>query len=257
MNACRQKQAQQMRKGLRIALLVFGLLVVVAAAGFVLWGSNPLPAMPDVNSTLSSNAQVTVTTNRWLVFSPAVVQPVTGFIIYPGGHVDDRAYTPVAHQIAAQGFLVVIVPMPLSLAVLDAGAAADVIAVYPQIQHWVVGGHSLGGAMAAHFVKTHPGVVDGLVLWASYPASSDDLSVSKLRVVSISASLDGLATGEKIDASRALLPTDATWVVIQGGNHAQFGWYGDQPGDNIAAISRQDQQAQIVQATVALLESIK
>ena len=246
-----------MRRGLRIALLALGLLLIVTAGVFVLWGSNPLPAMPDAQSALISDAQITVSTNKWLVFTPSVVQPSTGMILYPGGHVDDHAYAPTARQIAAQGYLVVVVPMPLSLAVLDAGAAADVITAYPQIQHWAVGGHSLGGAMAAHFVKTHPGVSDGLALWASYPASSDNLSASAVRVVSVSASLDGLATPEKIDASRALLPTDTTWVVIRGGNHAQFGWYGDQPGDNIATISRQDQQAQIVQATVALLESIK
>jgi dienelactone hydrolase len=246
-----------MRRGLQIALLALGLLLVVTAAGFVLWGSNPLPAMAEAQSALVSDEEVTIATGKWLVFSPVTDQHSTGLIIYPGGHVEDRAYAPTARQIAARGYLVVVVPMPLSLAVLDAGAAADVIAAYPQIQRWAVGGHSLGGAMAAHFVRTHPGVSDGLVLWASYPASSDNLSSSALRVVSISASLDGLATPEKIDASRALLPADTTWVVIQGGNHAQFGWYGDQPGDNIAAISRQVQQAQIVQATVALLASIK
>ncbi len=246
-----------MRKGLRIALLVLGLLVVVTAAGFVLWGSNPLPAMPEAKTALISDAQVTVTADKWFVFSPAAAQPAIGFIIYPGGHVDARAYAPIAHQIAARGYLVVIVPMPLNLAVLDAGAAADVIAVHPEIQHWGVGGHSLGGAMAANFAKKHPGLVDGLVLWASYPANSDDLSQSALHVVSISASLDDLATGEKIDASRELLPVDTTWVIVQGGNHGQFGWFGDQPGNNVAAISRQDQQALIVQATVALLETIK
>jgi predicted alpha/beta-hydrolase family hydrolase len=245
-----------MRKGLRITLLFLGLLVM-AASGFVLWGSNPLPAMPEAQSALISDAHVTVSTDRWLAFWPTDVSPSTGLIIYPGGHVEAHAYAPAARLIATQGFLVVIVPMPLSLAVLDAGAAADVIAAYPQIQHWAVGGHSLGGAMAANFAKSHPGAVDGLVLWASYPASSDNLSASALRVVSISASLDGLATRPKIDASRALLPADTSWVVIQGGNHAQFSWYGDQPGDNAAAISRQDQQVQIVQATVALLESIK
>jgi hypothetical protein len=245
------------RKGLRIALLVLGLLVVVTAAGFVLWGSNPLSAMPEAKTALISDAQVTVMMDKWFVFSPAAAQPATGFIIYPGGHVDARAYAPIAHQIAAQGYLVVIVPMPLSLAVLDAGAAADVIAAYPEIQHWAVGGHSLGGAMAANFAKKHPEAVNGLVLWASYPANSDDLSQAALHVVSISASLDGMATGDEIDASRELLPIDTTWVVIQGGNHAQFGWFGDQPGDNVAAISREDQQAQIVQATVALLETIE
>jgi pimeloyl-ACP methyl ester carboxylesterase len=132
-----------------------------------------------------------------------------------------------------------------------------VIAAYPEIQHWAVGGHSLGGAMAANYAKNHPDTVDGLALWAAYPASSDDLSVSGLHVVSIFASLDGLATGEKIDASRPLLPADTVWVSIADGNHAQFGWYGDQAGDNPATISRQEQQDQVIQATVNLLESIR
>ncbi|HEX9029997.1 MAG TPA: alpha/beta hydrolase, partial [Anaerolineales bacterium] len=113
------------------------------------------------------------------------------------------------------------------------------------------------GAMAATFARTHPGEVQGLALWAAYPATSDDLSRSGLRVVSIFGSLDGLATGEKIDASRPLLPANTTWVKIPGGDHAQFGWYGDQAGDNPASISRSDQQAQVVAATLGMLESLK
>ncbi len=55
---------------------------------------------------------------------------------------------------------------------------------------------------------------------------------------------------DKFDASRTLLPADTTWVVIEGGNHAQFGDYGIQPGDNVATISAAEQQTQIVDATV-------
>lgn len=246
-----------MHKGLRIALAILGMLIIVAVAGFVAWGETPAQPMSEALTAIQSDMQVTVTPGQWLVFTPAASQPTTGFIIYPGGRVDYRAYAPAARQIAAQGFLVVIVRMPLNLAVFDPGAAANVIAAYPEIQHWAVGGHSLGGSMAANFAADHPGVVQGLVLWASYPASSDDLSASGLRVVSISGALDGLATGEKIDASRALLPADSTWVSIAGGNHAQFGWYGDQAGDNDASISRLDQQDQVITATLALLGSIR
>ena len=110
--------------------------------------------------------------------------------------------------------------------------------------------------MAANFAKNNPGKVEGLILTASYPASSDDLSQSNLKVVSIYASLDGLATGLKIDASRALLPTTTIWVKIEGGNHAQFGWYGAQAGDNPAAISRAAQQETTIQASIDLLASL-
>jgi hypothetical protein len=110
--------------------------------------------------------------------------------------------------------------------------------------------------MAASYAYNHNDQIDGLVLWASYPASSNDLTQSAIMTTSISASLDGLSTPDKIKASRSLLPADTTWVQIQGGDHAQFGWYGDQPGDNPATISREEQQAQIVQSTLDLLDSI-
>ena len=246
-----------MRKGLRIFLALIGLVLVLFTAGFVVWGETPAQPMPEALAALKSDSQVTVTSGQRLIFTPVTSQPTTGFIIYPGGRVDDRAYAPAAHQIAAQGYLVVIVQMPLNLAIFGVNAAQNVQAAYPQIRHWAIGGHSLGGSMAATFAKTHPGAVQGLVLWAAYPASSDDLSNSEVHVVSISGSQDGLATGGKIEASRQLLPADTTWVQITGGNHAQFGWYGDQAGDNPASISRSDQQAQVVTATLEMLEGLK
>ncbi len=245
-----------MRKSLRIALFIVS-LIIVAGAGFILWGETPSQPMPEALAAIKSDNQVMVTSGKWLTFTPTAAQPTTGFIIYPGGHVDYRSYAPGAHQIAAQGYLVVIVRMPLNLAVLGVNLAQEVQAAYPQIRHWAIGGHSLGGAMAASYAKTYPGAVQGLVLWASYPASSDDLSLSGLNVVSIFGSQDGLATGEKIDASRPLLPASTTWVKISGGDHAQFGWYGDQAGDNPASISRSDQQAQVVTATISMLEGLQ
>jgi pimeloyl-ACP methyl ester carboxylesterase len=147
--------------------------------------------------------------------------------------------------------------MPLSLAVLAPGSAAEVIASRPEIQIWAIGGHSLGGAMAANFAYQNPGAVQGLVLWAAYPAASNNLSDRDLKVISIFASLDGLATRDKIDASRALLPTDTRWVEISGGNHAQFGSYGLQPGDGQAEISPEEQLRQVSAATVAFLKELE
>lgn len=245
-----------MKKRRLLTIFIIGLVVLVAS-GFVAWGNTPARPMPEAINALQSDSQVTVATENWLTFTPAASQPVTGLIIYPGGHVDYRAYAPTARQIAAQGYMVVIVKMPLALAVLDPNAAQEVIAAHPEIQNWVVGGHSLGGAMAANFARNNPDSVDGLVLWASYPASSDDLSTSMLKVVSIYGTLDGLATGDQIGSSRALLPGSTTWVAIEGGNHAQFGWYGNQVGDLQATISRLDQQAKIISATLTLLERIQ
>jgi hypothetical protein len=231
--------------------------IVITALGFAAWASIvPAPA-PVALAALQPDARVSVTVEKWLVFTPAGDEPDTGLIFYPGGKVDPRAYAPQARAIAAEGYLVVIVPMPLNLAVLAPGRAAEVMAAYPGVERWAIGGHSLGGSMAANFAHGHSGAVQGLALWASYPAGGDDLSGSGLPVVSIYGTRDGLLTADELEGSRALLPPDTRWVAIEGGNHSQFGWYGPQSGDNPAEISPEEQQAQTVAATVALLRTMR
>jgi hypothetical protein len=232
------------------------LLPLLMLAGFLVWALTPLGPMPEAMQALKSSADVIVETEDWYVFMSRDTIPDTGLILYPGGRVDPRSYTPVAHALSAEGYHVVIVPMPLNLAVLGVNKAEEVIAAYPEIKTWVVGGHSLGGSMAANYVKANPGIIDGLVLWASYPATSDDLSMVDVSVTSISATHDGLATSEDIAASKPFLPADTTWVIINGGNHAQFGWYGEQSGDNEAEITREEQQEHIIRATLDLLEDV-
>jgi hypothetical protein len=231
-------------------------LLILAGVAFFLWASAAAKPMPEALAALESDASVQVETDPWLVFQPVDSDPTAGLILYPGGRVDPRAYAPAARALAEESYLVVIVPMPLNLAVFAPGRAAEVMAAFPDIEHWAVGGHSLGGAMAANFAHTHGEAVRGLVLWAAYPAGGDDLSGTRLAVSSISGTLDGLATPGKIEASRPLLPPDTQWTALEGGNHAQFGWYGPQSGDNEATISREDQQAQIVQATRQLLQQL-
>jgi len=231
-------------------------VLVTILAAFLIWASTPAAPMPEALAALESDDQVLVETEPWLVFRPVDATPTVGLVLYPGGRVDPRAYAPPARALAEEGVLVVIAPMPLNLAIFAPNRAAEVMAAYPEIDDWAVGGHSLGGAMAARFAYQNPAAVQGLVLWAAYPASTDDLSSQDVQVTSIYGTRDGLTTGDKIAASRPLLPTDTTWVAIEGGNHAQFGWYGPQSGDNPATISREDQQAQIVAATLALLLSL-
>lgn len=213
--------------------------------------------MEEAQRALTSNPWVEIQNQPWITFSSLENPKTTGLILYPGGRIDPRAYAPAAAAIAKSGYLVVIVPMPLNLAVLDPQAGAEVISVHPEIERWAIGGHSLGGAMAASFAYSYPEEVDGLVLWAAYPARSNDLSGINLEVVSIFASLDGLADLEQIKASQTLLPENTEWIEIEGGNHSQFGWYGEQWGDNRAAISRAEQQRDVIQATLDLLTRLE
>jgi pimeloyl-ACP methyl ester carboxylesterase len=237
-------------------LLLLVLLPLVAALAFAVWAYTPAGPMRQAHTALQSGGRVQVETEPWLVFRPLGEQPDTGLILYPGGRVDARAYAPTARAIAARGYLVAVVPMPLNLAILDADAAAGVIEAHPEIERWAVGGHSLGGAMAARFARDNDDLVDGLALWAAYPAQGDDLSARELAVLSVYGTRDGVASPAEIDASRARLPDGTRWVAVEGGNHAQFGWYGDQGGDNPAAVSREIQQAQVVSATLDLLSSL-
>jgi len=206
---------------------------------------------------MQSGGGVQVSDQDWLSFWPEEQAADTGLILYPGGRVDPRAYAPAAKAIARQGYPVVIVPAPFNLAVFSPNKADRVRQAYPNIERWVVGGHSLGGAMAARFSYDNPDQVAGLLLWAAYPAESNDLSGFDLAVSSIYGTQDGLATLDKIEASRPLLPPDTRWVAIEGGNHAQFGWYGPQSGDNPAGISQEAQQEQIVEASLNLLDQVE
>ncbi|MFN2196462.1 MAG: alpha/beta hydrolase [Anaerolineales bacterium] len=238
---------------IRIVFIVIVVILLAAIFGFVFWAAHAAGPMPEALNALESDEFIQVTIDDWYVFDPQDIQTTTGLILYPGGRVDPRSYAPQARLIALHGYKVVIVPMPLNLAVFGASKASQVMDTYPEITQWVVGGHSLGGAMAANFAHASPDRVNGLLLWAAYPAASDDLSTSTIPVTSIYASRDGLATPDKIAASRQLLPSDADFRLIEGGNHAQFGWYGPQKGDNEATITREQQQAEVVEGSLELL----
>ena len=236
----------------RISLSLLALLIVATAA-FLIWAENPLPAMPEAIAALESDNQVTVTQQDWMIFIPTETFATTGVIIYPGGRVDPRSYAPLAKEIARAGYLVVLPPMPLNFAFMGINVADEIMAANPAIEHWYVGGHSLGGAMAAEYVAANAEKIDGLFLWASYSAESTDLStIPNLKVLSIYGTEDGGAA--EIVHSWQRLPSDTVWVEMQGGNHAQFGWYGLQPGDGIATISREEEQAWILRETLAFIE---
>jgi len=213
--------------------------------------------MPDAITAMRSDERVTVVHDDVIVFRPNATDPLVGLIFYPGARVDPVSYAPAMREVAAQGFLVVITPMPLNLAVLDSDRAAKVMEDFPEIQRWAVGGHSLGGAMAAAFAASNGSGIDGLVLWAAYPPSGDDLSGWAGKMMSVSATNDGLTTPDDVARTRTLLPALAEFVAIEGGNHAQFGWYGEQRGDGTATISREDQQSQTVAATLRLLDALE
>ena len=239
-----------------IKRILLGLLVVLAVlvVGFVFWALNPLEASPEALAALESDSNVLVTESDYITFMPANAKPTKAFIFYPGGHVDYRAYAAPLHKLAEQGYLAILLPVRLNLAFFEVNAADKAIPDFPEIEDWVVGGHSLGGVAASLYAVKNDNL-DGVVYGASYP-SDDSLKNSDMEFTSIYGTLD-MGGMESFDASRANLPADTTFVIIEGGNHSQFGNYGLQPGDHAATISWEEQQSQAVAATAQLLKSLE
>ena len=238
----------------RRSRLVATVVLVLAAAGYIAF-QLALPyyeESPEARDALASDSVVRVTEDTWIVMEPAEGEPEAGLIFYPGARVSPRAYAPGLRDIAAQGYRVITVPMPLHLAFLGSQRAGDVRKAHPEIDRWYVGGHSLGGAMAAAYVSGSPDTA-GLVLWAAYPGGGTDLSDWDGKVLVVSGSEDGLADPSKIEAAQPLLPPQAIYAVIEGGSHAQFGSYGEQRGDGQPTISRSQQHQEIAQHTVEFL----
>ncbi len=248
-----------MKRSVRVVLIVVIIgLILAAGAGFVF--IQPLPATSEALQALetgsaSDGRTVEIEVGEWYTFSPPDTPP-SGFVFYPGGLVDPQAYAPFAVDLAARGHLVVIVPMPINLAVIAPDSANAVLEAYPEITTWAIGGHSLGGAMAARYAANNPNQVRGLVLWAAYPEDSLTFGDETLRVVSIYGTNDGVADADRILAAERILPANTRFVAIAGGNHAQFGYYGAQRGDNEATISPLEQRDQVVEATALLLADL-
>lgn len=240
----------------RIGIVVLS-VVLVAVLGFVGWARlNRYPALPAAQTL----AQAAKHEHGWVVFEPT--QPSgAGLIFYPGGLVDANAYAPLARALADRGVLTVITPVPLELAVLNVNAADGVVAAFPQVKVWAIGGHSLGGAMAAQYLATHPestNAIHGLVLWGAHLSGGIDVSRLPIRVLSVYGTLDGVAPAGLTDVDRrAFLPADIQLVAVEGGNHGMFGDYGPQKGDNLAKVDAASAQQQIADATAKMILSLR
>jgi pimeloyl-ACP methyl ester carboxylesterase len=188
-------------------------------------------------------------TGHSIVMTPTGKSTGTGLVFIPGAKVDPYAYLYKLSGIVDDGVTVVITKPTLNLAFFDLRPLSTFTSDAPGVTRWFVGGHSLGGVRACQLADSPD--VAGLVLFGSYCAG--DLSHTSLTVLSIAGSRDGLSTPQKIEGAKSLLPSSARFVEIAGADHASFGDYGPQPGDNPATISSASARSSITQALVAAL----
>lgn len=239
-----------------IIILATVILVIAAVVGFAMYVSDYYAAdtaAQEAQSDTGSYADdgVTVATvDNMTAFIPE--DPIAGLVFYPGGKVEAQAYAPLMQALAAKGIVGVVCAMPLNLAVFDIDAAQRVqtafLLDFPEVNPWYIGGHSLGGSMAADYVSNHPDEYAGLVLLGSY--ATVDLSKLDLRVLTIYGSDDHVLNMDTYKQNFANLPEGSEEVVLEGGNHSQFGSYGEQAGDGQATISPADQWGQTAEIIV-------
>jgi pimeloyl-ACP methyl ester carboxylesterase len=247
------------KKVLKIVAAAVVLLVLAAGVGLWAWGNSRHAAAADeALAALGSDAGVTVEDGEYLVFRPTTTQPRLGVIFYPGASCDLRGYAPVLRRIAAGGYFVVGVPMPLEFAFLAPDRALDVQAAYPDVERWALIGHSLGGAMAAGFVHRNPDLVQGLVIWDSYPAPNASLADYERPVWHIHRATPNGMPPLAFSEQRGLFPPTSRWVPIPGGIHMYFGSFdgGGYVEDWAPSITREEQHDRAAAATLEALEAM-
>ena len=216
-------------KRLKIVLITILSLVVLLASAFFVYASVYYRADAVATAVLQSTA-VTRGEDNLVIVSPA--QPGdTALIFYPGAKVEHIAYLPILQKISQiSNITCILVKMPFNMAIFDVNAADEVIAQFPEIKHWYIGGHSMGGAMASSYASNNQDKVQGLILLGAYVYGDypPDKSLTIYGTFNTSVA-DAINYSDNI-------------VVIEGGNHAQFGNYGKQAGDPDATISSEEQQ---------------
>lgn len=230
------------KKLIRVLAAVLLLLAILAGAFF--WYVSDYYRAEDVALEVLAQNDGIVTQDNLTILSPSY-QSNTAIIFYPGAKVETEAYLPLLNQIRQTGITCILVDMPFHMAIFDSDAAEDVMTQFPEIEHWYLAGHSMGGAMASKFAAKHPDEIDGLILmgayiYGDYP-DEDTLTIYG----SLNQSVE-----DHIDYTENI-------VEIEGGNHAQFGNYGLQKGDPLAEISAEEQQKQTVEAIKAFLAERK
>ena len=230
------------------------LLVVLLIIGISFWCRSLFyPADALAQQALSSTEKVTFEeTSDYFGFISQSPLSSSAFILYPGALVDADAYAPLMADLADHGITSFIAKMPFDLALLRKDAADVIINDHPAIKNWYIGGHSLGGVMAANYANEHPELIKGIAFLASY--TNTDLTDHPFQILSIYGSEDKVLNRTAYEKAQALLPTaHFNELILEGGNHANFGNYGEQAKDGIATLTNQKQQDLTVHALIAMI----
>jgi hypothetical protein len=184
-----------------------------------------------------------------------VSEAQTLFIFYAGGLVRPQAYEWLGVALAPLGVRTVIPVFTADLAVTAPNRATQLLEKLGSYDRVVIGGHSLGGAMAARYALNNADKLNGLVLMAAFSAEGDNLSTLRLPTLVLAAENDGLATLPEVQAGMARLPSDSGLEIIDGAVHSFFGRYGPQRGDGLPTVPRTQAEAAILLGLTAFFRN--
>lgn len=249
------------RRTLRIVHRVWITAGAAFFVGFTGWALLAYRASSEARAALESDARVGVTESDtgWRFVPNGASYSARGLVFYPGAAVDPAAYAPMCRRVAEAGHPVVLVKVPRRGMFGGADGAAPVARARAGmrelgVERWVIAGHSRGVRIAVEMLIQDPAGIDHLVLIGSSHPRDVSIAHAAIPVTRIYGTRDTVADVDKVEATRRNLPADTRTVRIDGGNHSQFGYYGFQPGDWPATITREAQQAMTL---AALLEALR
>lgn len=234
-----EKTIKKIKRGLTIG----GITVIAIGGVFGIYCATYEHADEYASECIKSDESVEVIKNgKDYIFKPNATTG-KGLIFYPGGKVETKAYAPLMKSLAKNGIYCVLPHMSCNLAFFSKNAAKNYIKANPSISFYV-GGHSLGGVAASSFSKKNTDRIKGLVMLASY--STDDLSGTDLKTISITATNDEVLNWKSYEKYKSNLPNVYEYS-IEGGIHSYFGSYGIQKGDGTPTITVQEQTSLVAE----------
>lgn len=236
--------------GKKIGIVVVTVCILFIG-GFLLYVNDYEKAtQPAIEAMVTSNDVYIEESDKFIAYIPGE-KIESGFIFYPGGKVEPRAYARLFHELAKEGIQTVVVKMPFNLAMFGIHEAEAVWGEYTKIERWYMGGHSLGGVFGTEYLKKNIEKFEGMIYMASYP--NTDIANTNIKVLSINGTLDTVLNRKAYEKAMDRLPKNTIYYTIEGGNHSQFGDYGLQTKDTKATISPEQQHKQIVEQIVKFI----
>lgn len=191
--------------------------------------------------------------HQGLLFKAQGKKHQTTIVFCPGGLVAPKSYAPWIKRVSQAGYDVYLAYFPLNLAVLSSNKAQK-ISHNQKLKQFVLGGHSLGGAMASRYATNHSQQIKGIFFLASYPDQKGSLRKLNIPALSITAGHDKVLNWKKYRHNKIYLPRQTSFVTLDGGNHSGFGSYGHQKGDGKATISSKQQNKLVAQTIISWLQ---